>query len=82
MLTDVETKQRIAANVTRYMAAMNPPMSQTELAHVTGEGDMRISLMVRGVKMPGAGFLARIAEALGVTVTDLLAPARKLPSRT
>lgn len=52
-------------------------MTQTQLAEATDESPARISLMIRGLKLPSAAFLARIAEALGTTVDGLLEAPRK-----
>lgn len=76
MVTDIQAKDNVATNVSRLLE--NLGLSQGELARKTGESKMRISLVVRGVHQPTAGFLARLAEALGVTADDLLsAPEKK-----
>lgn len=73
MVSDEQAKQNIANNIRRLLAARPSPENQQRwLADATDESAMRISLYVNGRKMPGAGVLARIAEALGVTVDDLL----------
>ena len=70
MLTDDQAKRLIAANVQRLMDEKG--MNQTQLAEATGESCARVSMMVRGVKTPSAPFLHRIAEALEVTVDEIL----------
>jgi transcriptional regulator with XRE-family HTH domain len=76
--TDDEAKRNIAENVNRLMAARD--LSQADLSRASGESEMRVSLLRRGLKMPTAGFLARIAEALGVSVDTLLSPPTKTPN--
>lgn len=71
MITSDKAKSNISANVRRLLNERN--MSQADLSRVTGDQPMRLSYCIRGVQEPSASFLARIAEALGVSVDDLLA---------
>lgn len=75
VLSDEKAKQNISVNVQRLLAQRE--MSQTALADATEESPARISLMIRGIKLPSAAFLARIAEALGTTSDDLLEAPKK-----
>ncbi len=52
-------------------------MSQDELAELTGIKQSEISTFETGVKSPRVTALYAIAEALGVTVHDLLIPREK-----
>ena len=72
VITNDETKDRIGANVTRFMAERK--MSQATLSRVTGESEMTISQVVRGKHVPNSAILHRIAEALQVKMDDLVAP--------
>jgi transcriptional regulator with XRE-family HTH domain len=72
VITDDEAKQNIANNIRILLAERN--WKQSDLASATGESEMRVSLAVRGRKLPSAAFLARIAEALNSTVDRLLSP--------
>lgn len=75
VLTDDQAKDYISKNVNRLLEKME--MSPADLARATGENRVRISSVTRGLHNPSASFLARLAEALGVTPNDLLAkPAR------
>lgn len=69
VVTDAEAKRNIAANVSRLLGVRG--WSQKQLASATGETNMIISRIVRGVHVPNAATLARIAEALD-TSTDIL----------
>lgn len=75
MLTDEQAKRNIAANVERLMGELG--ITQSELARLTDESHARVSLMRRGLKLPSAAFLARLAEALNTTTDELLAEPTK-----
>ena len=75
MTTDDEAKRNIPANLLRLMEER--AMSQAQLAAVTGDTTMRISYYVRGERLPGAGALARLAEAFDVTMESLIASPKK-----
>lgn len=70
-MTDTQAKCAIAANVRRLLSARG--LTQSDLCRLTGDNAMRVSYMIRGLTEPSASFLARVAEALGVKVDDLLA---------
>ena len=70
MLTNEEAREVIAHNVGRLMGKRG--MSQRQLSVASGESDMAISRVVRGIHCPSAAMLARIADALSVSVDDLL----------
>lgn len=69
---DIEVKENIGANIRRLLAARK--ISQNGLATLIDESPTRINHYAQAKKMPGAGVLSRIAEALGVTTDDLIAP--------
>ena len=71
MISDDEAKDRIAWNVRRLLEERG--WSQHQLAVAVNTNDMAISYLLRAKRMPGAAFLARVAEALGTAVDDLLA---------
>lgn len=72
VITNDEAKDRIGANVSRYMGERK--MSQATLSRITEENEMAISRIVRGKHVPNSALLHRIAEALQVTTDKLLAP--------
>lgn len=79
VITNDEAKERIGANVTRYMAERN--MSQATLSRTTGESEMTISVVVRGKHVPSSAILHRIAEALQVKIDELFAPVVTVQSK-
>ena len=70
MLTDKQAPSVISQNVQRILDALG--WRQSDLSRATGDSEMRISLMIRGKRCPSAAFLSRVAEALQVSVDDLL----------
>ena len=81
MVSDHEAKENVAENVSRLLEQNG--ISQSDLARATNESPMRISLVVRGIHQPTAGFLARLAEALGVSADFLLNdPAENFPKKS
>lgn len=70
MLTDEQAIKNLSQNLKRMLA--DRAMSQAELARETGDSEMNVSRYVRGAVMPGAGALARLAEALHVPTDHLL----------
>ena len=68
--TDKAAKRNIAKNVQALLADREWTMA--DLARALDASPMTVNYMARGVKMPGAAFLARVANVLGVTVDDLL----------
>lgn len=79
MITDEEAKQNIAANIQAMLNAKG--LSQADLARITHENAMRVSFVVRGIKIPSASFLNRIAEALNCKMEDIMKPPGKKLSR-
>jgi transcriptional regulator with XRE-family HTH domain len=81
VVTDTEAKDNVAENVSRLMQQLG--MNQVQLGAKTGESKMRISLVCRGIHQPTAGFLGRLAEALGVSADFLLNdPAENFPKKS
>lgn len=70
VITDEQALDNLSRNLKQTLA--DREMSQADLARITGDGEMNISRYVRGIQMPGAGVLARLAEALDVTADELL----------
>ena len=71
VITDTDAKANISANVRRLLDAKG--MNQAKLATLTEESNARISLLINGKHLPSSAFLARLAEALGVSTDTLLA---------
>lgn len=83
MLKDSEAKSNVASNLKRLLGECG--ISQRELSRKTGDPIMTINDVVNGRTMPGAGILARIAEALSVSVDAILGSDKKSfprPKRT
>jgi transcriptional regulator with XRE-family HTH domain len=72
VVTDADAKKYIAANVARLLETRG--WMQQDLAEATGENKMTISRVCRGIHVPSAALLARIAEALDVSTDRLIAP--------
>ena len=77
VLTDDEARGIIAENVRRLRGAR----SYSEIARACSTDDWKaypatIQQVENQRHLPGAGLLARLAEALGVTPNDLLTPLR------
>jgi transcriptional regulator with XRE-family HTH domain len=78
VLTDEQTRQNIARNLQRILAARD--ISQRKLAEMTGEPVMNVSRAVRGENVVNVATIARIAEALDVSIDRLvLQPAEIIP---
>lgn len=78
MLDDNTVLDRLSANIAGFMALHH--LSQRELARKTGETEMFISRILRQSHMPNVASMSRIAEALDVSVDQLLAePPKKIP---
>lgn len=76
MLTDDDAKTHLAENLRRLLDETKT--SQTALAQAVDVSNMSITFYLQGVRMAGAGPLARIAEFFGVSTDFLLAkPTRK-----
>lgn len=86
VITDEIALANIAANVTRLIDSR----TYAEIARACCTGSWTcypgtVEKVAKGQHMPGAGLLARLAEALGVTANDLLdkpAPPRSARGRT
>jgi hypothetical protein len=78
VLTDDQAIERIAENVAHFRG----PRSRSWLAREAGTYPINITRIENKESMPGAGLIARIAEALEVSVDQLLAPPFKKSSRT
>lgn len=83
MITAEEAKQHFAANLQNAIAKRG--VSQGDVARATQrEGEdlqvtrNRISRLVNGLSVPDAVDLSNIAEALGVSVDELLKPVKKI----
>lgn len=72
MMSQSEAKERIAANLQRAMDAVG--MSQNRLAIESGEDPMTVSRVIRGITEPRVSTLARMTEALGITIDECLEP--------
>lgn len=75
MIQDSEAKANISANLKRLLGEAG--ISQRELARQTGDPIMTINDVVNGRNMPGAGLIARIAEALDVSTDAVLSGSKK-----
>lgn len=75
MINESRTLKNIAANIVRRLAELN--WSQGELARQSGEKPMTISRMVNAQHMPELPTTYNVAEALGMTVDDLLSGPEK-----
>jgi transcriptional regulator with XRE-family HTH domain len=67
----MEPKQRLADNLRRHRAAAG--LSQEALASRTRLHRTEISLLERGIRDPRLTTIVRIARALGVAPSELLA---------
>ena len=70
VISDDQAKKNIAANIRRLLAARG--WTQTDLSEAAHENKMTISNVCTGKHVPGAGLLARIAEALDVSIDRLV----------
>jgi transcriptional regulator with XRE-family HTH domain len=72
MISKEEALKNIATNVERFMKKRG--LNQNQLARLTGEKQPVISALLDGKHMPAGDRLARLAEALDVTMDMLVAP--------
>ena len=79
MTNDKDAKANISANLQRLLAEKG--MSQRALARATDDPIMTVNDAVRGHSLPNSAVLARMAEALDVSVDSLLSPPVKRNSR-
>lgn len=74
---DAQSRQYIADNLRRIL--QDRELTQAALAAMTGDTEMMISRVCRGICTPGVGVVARIAEALDVSMDRLAgAPSKKI----
>ena len=69
VIQDNQARQHIAANLRRILSERQ--LTQSQLAGMTGDTEMTISRICRGICTPGIGVICRIAEALDVSVDRL-----------
>lgn len=69
-MTDQQALRRIAANVKHLRE--DAGLSMRELARLADDVPSAVKRIEDAENMPGVGMLTRFAEALGVTVNDLL----------
>lgn len=72
MLSNTDVRKNLAQNVRRLL--VDRKMSQTTLARRSNESDMAISRVVRGSMLASSGTIARIAEALDVSIDRMVSP--------
>jgi len=72
VISDTEAKANLAANLNRMLKQRE--LRQAELARMIGEHQSLVSRISNGRNMPGGAVLARIAEALDVSIDRLLSP--------
>lgn len=72
-VSDDEALRNIARNVVR----LRGQRSQYWLAKAVGTYPANIARIELGENMPGAGLLSRLAEALEVSIDDLIRPLQK-----
>lgn len=75
VISDEQALRNISANIRRLL--VDRGWTQLDLAERTGESSATLSRLTRGYHMPGAGLLARIAEAFDVSVDRLVNPPPK-----
>lgn len=72
MLNDSEAKALIGFNVRRLLEQRG--RTKYWLAKSISENESTVGRIANGIHCPGAGILARIAEALDVTIDELFSP--------
>jgi transcriptional regulator with XRE-family HTH domain len=80
MISKQEALNNISANLRRFMRKRG--MTQVKLAQQTGDSQQVISALCNAKYSPAIDFMARVAEALDVTVDMLLAPPPAAPIQT
>lgn len=78
VISDEQAKKIIGQNVSSILRQRN--LSQAWLANATGEYEATIGRVCKGRNCPSSGLLARIAEALDVSIDALISPRKKLRS--
>lgn len=76
VINDSDAKRNIAFHVARILGQNG--RSRYWLAKETGEWQTTIANVCNAKSVPGAGLLARIADALGCATDDLLKPIPKV----
>ena len=79
-MTDQQALKVVAANLRRFR--LDRGLSLAELARLADTYPSNIKRIEDRDSMPGIGMLTRIADALGVTVNDLLASSEKTFSQS
>lgn len=74
VIDHIETKRRIAANLRKRLEDLG--WSQAYLAQVAGEDNMTVSRILRAMTDPRVSTLSRLAECLGMTLDECLAPVK------
>lgn len=69
-MTDTEALDRISRNLRQRRNELG--ISLAEVSRRAGTYPTTIKQVEDGERMPGAGLLTRIADAIGMTVTDML----------
>lgn len=72
VISDETALKRISYHVNRLLD--NSGMSRYRLAKITEESEQTIKSVADGAHVPRASLLARIAEAFGIKVDELLQP--------
>jgi len=72
MTSNEEVATNIGANLRRILEEKG--WSQIQLSRETGDPHMTIVNAIRGQHNPSAALVGRMAEALGVTTDELIAP--------
>ena len=77
VIQNEQTRQNIAENLRRIL--QDRGLTQVSLASMSGDTEMTISRVCRGICTPGVGVIVRIAEALDVSIDRLAgAPPEKI----
>lgn len=74
----MDTTARFRINVNRSMKTQN--VSQVELAKRTGVTRPHLNRVLNGVNLPSLELAAKIAEAIGVPLSDLVATRQSVAS--
>lgn len=74
-MTDEQAKQRLAENVTRLLE--EHAWKAADLARATGENEVRISSILNARNVASSAVVARIADALDVSIDYLFSPSRE-----
>ncbi len=81
MIQDEQARENIAENLRRIL--QDRGLTQVSLASMTGDTEMTISRICRGICTPGVGVIARIAESLDVSIDRLAGiPSEKISKST